>query len=114
MAYGTRIAFDTVRELAFGSIIASYTAVGTPLTRHARIISFNNSTDAFIYISLDGVNNHLLLAPNSFQLFDFSANLIRDDGLFVAEGTQFYVKTAGAPTKGEVWIEVITGIGAPA
>lgn len=114
MAYGTRIAFDAVREVAFGSITGSYTTLGTPLTRHARIAYFANSTDGAIYISMDGVTNHILLAPNSFQLFDFAANLIRDDGLFISQDTQFYVKSAGALTKGEVAIEIITGQGAPA
>ncbi len=114
MAYGTRIAFDEVREAAFGAITGSYTPIGPPLTRHARIVYFGNSTDGLIYVSLNGTTNHLLIAPNAFQLFDFAANLIRDDGLFVSQETQFYIKSAGALTKGEFWIEVVTGIGAPA
>ena len=114
MAYGTRIAFDAVREAAFGSITGSYTPIGAPLAKHARIAYFGNSTDGAVYVSLDGVTNHMLLAGNSFQLFDFAANLIRDDGLFVAQETQFYIKSAAVLTKGEIYIEIITGIGAPA
>ena len=114
MAYGTRIAFDSVREAAFGTITGSYLPIGAPLTRHARIAYFGNSTDGFVYVSLDGVHNHILLAPNSFQLFDFAANLIRDDGLFISQETQFYIKSAGSLTEGEVYIEIVTGIGAPA
>lgn len=114
MAYGTKVSFDAIREVAFGSITASYVALGTPLGRHARIISFNNSTDQAIYVSLNGTTDHIKVASNSFQLFDFSTNKIRDDGLFVAEETQFYVKYAAALTRGAFWIEVITGVGAPA
>ncbi len=112
MAFGTRAEFDEVREVAFGSIGASYSAIGTALTDHARIIRFVNSTDDEVYISSDGSTNNFRMSANSFILFDFSTNKIRDDGLFVAIGTQFYVKrVSGAPTEGAVWIEVVSATG---
>ena len=112
MAYGTRVRFDPVREIDFGSISGTYTAVGTPLPDHVRIISFNNSMDQELYVSFDGVNDHLRLALNSFQLFDLSTNRIRDDGLFLAVGTQIYVKEVSASvTSGSFWVEVIYGEG---
>lgn len=112
MAYGTRAHFDAVRELAFGGISAAYATLGTPLTDHARIIRFVNSTNAEIYVSLDGVNNNIRLAASSFVLYDFSTNKIQDDGLFVSVGTQFYVKqVSGAPGSGAVWCEVVSGTG---
>ena len=112
MAYGTRAEIDAVRELAFGSISGSFTAVGTPLTQHARVVIFTNSSNAEIYISTDGTTNNLRLASNSFKLIDFSTNKIRDDGLFVSIGTQFYTKqVSGAPSSGAVWIEVIYAAG---
>lgn len=112
MAYGTRAQFDAVRELAFGSISGSYAALGTALTDHARIVRIANGTDAQIYVSVDGSTNNFRLAANSFALFDFSTNKIRDDGLFVAVGTQFYAKqVSGAPTSGAVWVEVVSAAG---
>jgi hypothetical protein len=112
MAYGTRASFDTVRELAFGSISGTYAAVGTALTDNARIICMNNSTNADMYISVDGTNNYFRLAANSFRLIDFSSNKVRDDGLFVSVGTIFSVKqVSGAPTTGAVWIEVTFATG---
>lgn len=112
MAYGTRAQFDAVRELAFGSISGTYAAVGTATTDHARLIRFVNSTDAQVYISLDGITNNIKLVPNSFALFDFSTNKIQDDGLFVSVGTTFYTKqVSGAPGSGSVWIEVVSGKG---
>lgn len=112
MAYGTRAKFDSVRELAFGGIGAAYAALGTPLTDHARIVRFVNSTNVEIYVSVDGVNDHMRLAASSFVLYDFSTNKIQDDGLFVSVGTQFYVKqVAGAPASGSVWCEVVSGTG---
>ena len=112
MAYGTRATFDAVRELAFGSVGASYTAIGSALSEHARIICMNNSTDVDVYISVDGTTDNFRIAANSFRLIDFSANKIRDDGLFVSIGTIFYAKrAAGAPTRGTVWIEVTFATG---
>ena len=112
MAYGIRAQLENLRELAFGSISGTYATVGSALTDHARIICFSNSTDADMYISDDGVNDKIRLAANSFRLIDFSTNKIRDDGLFVSQGTQFYVKQAsGAPTRGSIWIEVTSASG---
>jgi hypothetical protein len=111
MAFGTRVQFNPIGEVAFGSIGASYGAFGAPMPGHARIIRFSNSTNTDIYVSADGVNNHLRIAANSFALFDFSTNRIQDDGLFVQKGDQFYIKYATAPGSGSAWIEVITAAG---
>ena len=112
MAYGTRVRFDSVRELGFGGISGTYTSVGTPTTDHVRILSMNNSTDQEVYVSFDGVTDHLRFAANSFKLLDLSTNKIRDDGLFLAVGTQIYVKEVSASvTSGSFWIEVMYGEG---
>ena len=108
MAYGTRVAFDPVRQLAFGAFTGTLTALGTPLGDNVRLISFSNSTNQDVYISFDGVNNHLRLVSNSFKLLDLSANKIRDDGLFLAAGTQLYAAYVGTlGTSGNVWAEVM-------
>jgi hypothetical protein len=112
MAYGTKVAFEAVREVAAASITASYTAVGTATIDHSRLVSISNGTDADCYISLDGVTNHLRLASNSFKLLDLTSNKVSDDGLFIAQGTIFYVKrVSGAPTTGTLWIEVMYASG---
>jgi len=112
MAYGTKARFDAVREAAFGDITANYTAVGSALTDHARLIRFVNQTDAQIYISLDNSTDHIRMVANSFFILDFSSNKVRDDGLFVPVGTVFYVKRqSGAPSSGSFWIEVVSATG---
>ena len=112
MAFGTKAQFDAVRELAFGGISGTYAVVGTPLTDHARIVRIVNSTNAEVYISIDGTTNHIRMAAGSFVLFDFSTNRIQDDGLFLSVGVQFYAKqVTGAPGSGSVWIEVVSAIG---
>ena len=112
MAFGTRAKFDAVREVAFGGISGTYAVVGGPLTDHARIIRFVNSTNAEVYITTDPTENEIRMAASSFVLYDFSTNRIQNDGLFVHVGTQFYVKqVSGAAGSGAVWIEVISAEG---
>lgn len=108
MAYGTRAAFEPIREAAFGDVGAAYAALGGPFTDHARIVRIVNSTDVQVYISTDGVNDHLRMAANSFFVIDLSSNKVRDDGLFIAIGTQIYQRrVSGAPGSGAVWLEVL-------
>lgn len=110
MAFGTRSTFDVVREIAFGSVSGTYASVGTPMTDHVRLISFNNSLDQDVYVSFDGSLDHLRVAKNSFKLLDLSANKVRDDGLFLAVGTQIYIKEVSASVaSGDFWIEVMYG-----
>lgn len=112
MAFGTKVQFDAVRELAFGSISGSYSAIGTALTDHARIATFNNSTNVDVYISLDGSTNHIRLASGGFAIFDFTANEVMQDGMFINVGTIFYCKAQSSlPSSGTVWIEVVAAAG---
>lgn len=112
MAFGTRVAFDEIRELSFGSITTTFTSLGPPTSDHVRIFTIKNQTNQDIYISFDGVTEHLRLPANSFELYDFSANKVRDDGLFIASGTQIFVKyVAGLGTNGAVWSEVMSAEG---
>ncbi len=112
MAFGTKVSFEAVREVAAASITASYTAVGTATTDHTRLLSISNGTDADCYISFDGISDHMRLAANSFKLLDLTANQVSNDGFFVAQGTIFYVKrVSGAPTTGTLWIEAMYASG---
>lgn len=111
MAYGTRVQFNPIGVVAFGSIGATYGTFGAPMPGHARIVRLANSTNADILISTDGTTDNIRIAANSFVLFDFSTNRIQDDGLFVQKGDQFYIKYVTAPTSGAAWLEVITAAG---
>lgn len=112
MAFGTRVRFEPVREIAFDAISGTFAAVGTGTTDHSRIVTFNNGTDKEIYVSFNGIQNHLRVAANSFKLFDFTSDRVQDDGFFVDLGTIFYVKSVSAvPTLGTFWIEVCYAAG---
>ncbi len=108
MGYGISAVFDAVREISFTEVSEVYTSVGAPLTDFVRLISFNNGMDQDLYISFDGVQDNLRMAPNSFKLFDISANKVNDEGLYLAVGTQIFVKEVSASVaSGEFWIEVM-------
>ena len=112
MAYGRVARFEPIREIAFGAIGAAYSAVGTLTTDYTRLFSITNTTDADVYISFDGVDNHLRVITGSAKVYDISTNKVRDDGLFIPKGTVFYVKrAAGAPGSGLVAIEVMYASG---
>ena len=108
MAYNIRAIFDTSRDLAFGAIGAAFAAVGAAVASPPRIIKLKNFTDATIEFSFDGVNVHSTLLPNGGEVLDITANKVRDDGFFIAEGTVIYVRQqVGAPTAGNVHVEII-------
>ena len=103
---------ETLRSVAFGGIGAAYAALGSALADNARIVGFSNSSDAEIYISFDGVVDHIRLAANSFQVYDLTANKVREDGYFLGNQTQIYQKrVAGAPTSGALWATVVVAGG---
>lgn len=107
MADGIRAGFEAVREVAFGSILASYSAVGSATAANARIIYLANDTDVDVYVSIDGVDNHLRVKSNSFRLLDLTSNKTPFAPLFLAKNLTFYVKrVSGAPATGTFWIEV--------
>jgi len=108
MAYGRVAKFEELKSLAFGSITGAYAAVGTATTDYTRIVTFTNTTNQAVYISLDGTTNQLYLPSGVIKVIDISANKVRDDGLFIPKGTVFYTKhTGSAPTSGAVYIEVL-------
>lgn len=112
MAYGRKAQFEAIREVAFGGIGAAYAAIGTATEDMVRSITISNQTNAQVYISFDGVTNHLRIAANSFKLYDITSNKTRDDGYYLPAGTIISQKrVAGAPTTGDFWVEVMTAGG---
>jgi hypothetical protein len=110
MAYPRKLIVDAVRTVAFGAIGAGYSAVGAAITEPCRLFCLTNLTDEDVYFSIDGVIDQFIVPSNSFKLIDVTANKVRDDGFFLAEGTVFYVRRVGvAPTLGSVYIEVLHG-----
>jgi hypothetical protein len=105
-----RVQVEVLRSVANGSITNSYVALGAPLVYPSRIISFINSTDAPMLISVDGTNNHLVVPTGSTRVFDLTANRRSHDDIFAfAAKTQFYIKYVSAPSTGTFYIETLYG-----
>lgn len=106
------VKFDILRSEAFGSISGTYTKLGTAFGHVVRLICLTNNTDGDMFISMDGVNDMLFLAANSFKLFDLYTNRDAVDNQFaLCAGTQLWVRQSTAPTKGAVYCELIYGNG---
>lgn len=105
-----RLVPEPVRELGFASIGATYMGIGTEIDNPVRILRMQNLTNELLYFSYDGVNNHEVLASESFLLLDITTNKTREQGYFLAEGTRIYVKQhTNAPTSGSVYVTVYYG-----
>lgn len=96
-----------LKELAGSSITSSYQALGSALSEPLYIFTLCNHTDAIVYISEDGVDNHYKLYPGASRMYDLQANKADQRLGAKPTGTQFSVKgVAGAlPTVGDVTIE---------
>ena len=103
--------FDTLRSLAFGSISASYAAVGSAFTHSVRTLKVVNLTDQPVLISFDGTHDNDVLPMNSGEVYDFGANKVSNAGNFEQpNNTTVYVKQQGSsPSSGSVYVVVIYG-----
>lgn len=107
--FTTRAQVDALRSLAFGSVGATYTAIGTAFAYQARIVCFTNTTNQDVIFSMDGATDQLIVPAGGFKLFDITMNHrpVNMDDFCFAIGTQWYVKYLSAPASGAVYIEVI-------
>lgn len=106
----TKLKFEPLRSLAFGSIGATYTAVGTPTEHPMRQFFIQNLTDQLLIFSFDGINDHFVLPVNGFWIEDITTNKSQDIGFYIAQNTTLYVKrSAGAATSGSVYFTVTYG-----
>ena len=110
MAVGSQLRIEALRTLAFGSVAAGYTSVGTPLVNPAQILILQNSTDAEVMFSFDGVTDHLALNPAQALVIDIAANKTQTDGFFLAEGEVLFVKRIDIPTTGAVYFTNFYGL----
>lgn len=104
-----KLGIENLRSLAFGSISAGFTAVGTALANPANALKFTNTTDKEVIISDDGINDKIVLVAGEIFVFDVASDKSnRAETLAMGKGTILYVKQGadGAPTSGNVYISV--------
>ncbi len=104
-----RIYPEVLRTLAFGSITGTYAGIGTAFLNPIRVFHIVNTTDVLLTFSFDGVNDHFVVAANSFILLDVTSNsTISGASFHVAQGTRIYVK--GSPSLGSVYLAAFYGV----
>jgi len=108
MSFKKRVAFEPLREIAFGSLTSSFQAIGAATSHPIRWYRLVNNTDATIELSLTGNQTEEKMSPVSFLLIDLTANEVKANGFFVPKGVYFYAKYVGAaPTTGSLWISTM-------
>lgn len=100
MNFGNPARFLLETVIAYGSVTAAYSAIGSTFTKDIRGILISSTLDHDVWISFDGVHGILLPHANSSGL---GLNFYQL-GLILPAGTQMYLKydTAGAPAAGQI------------
>jgi len=102
------VSIETIKSLSYTGISASYAAVGTPLSNSARILVFNNGTQADVIFSDNGTDDKIFVPKGEYKTLNLTANRLQNERTYVfPKGTQFYVKQLGSPSSGAVYIESI-------
>jgi len=105
-ANAQRVKFETIRSIAYTAITTSLVAIGEPFDNPIRLICIDNFTNASIFISFDGINDHTVVAAISGRVFDYATNRVGpEDRLEQPVNVQVFVRRqAGAPTSGSVYV----------
>lgn len=113
VVYGTKVAFETLREATPGQIGATYAAVGSALAHGVRLLNLQNASDGDIYISFDGTNNHVHLGAVSTgnaaqRQYNFQENAVGNELFLMGKGVTIYAKDGTTPpANGNLIIEVV-------
>lgn len=105
------VRFDAVRSVAFGSITASYVALGVPFGHAMRVLHFINNTDGDVMISFDGTTDNSPIIADGFSLYDLTSDEDSNESYRYESGTQLYIKYLSAPTTGTFYVVCIYGKG---
>lgn len=106
-----RAKFAPAREMAFGSITASYTKIGTTFDDSYRLVFLQNFCNTIMdfSISYDGGDTSFSLAPGGTMAGDITAN--GGGGTFqIAKGESVFVKYRTVPTSGFVQFSSVIGV----
>ena len=97
MGVQIRLDFEPCRSIDGEDLTGAYAQLGTPLLHSARIVIFQNFTSTAVWLSKNGVDDHLCLVPNGYMILDLTSNKTIPVGFFLSQGDQIYVKLRGLP-----------------
>lgn len=104
-----RVRYEPLRSIAFGSITTSYQGVGLPFANPVRILKVTNLTNQPMLISINGIDDHDVVAANGFFLYDYASNKSDAAGILEQpQGDRIYVRTPSTlPTSGSLYVTVV-------
>lgn len=104
-----RVRYEPLRSIDFASILATYESVGLPFSNPVRILKVTNLTDVNILVSLNGVDDHDIVAAYGFFLYDYASNKASAAGLLEQpQGDRIYVKAEdGLPLVGNLYVTIV-------
>lgn len=113
MTYSPKIKakWEALRTVAFGSVGASYAALGSALSNESVVIYIRSTLNKDAYISFDGSTDHIYVGSGDLVVYDLGANRYADARLVVPKGTQIYQKRGpgGASSSGSLFVSVVYG-----
>lgn len=98
MANGLRIIPEPIRARDASTFNGAFQTLGSSLTFACCLIKIVNTSNVVSSVSWDGVNTHDILPANSFALYDICSDAGSQRGLYVAQGTQFWVSGSASVT----------------
>lgn len=103
-----RFAWEEIRSIAFGDISGAYAAIGIPFLNSARLIKIDNTTDAAMIFSDDGVTDKFMIPASTSMIIDISSNREGPNNhLEYPRNTTIYVRDEdGAASSGTVYLSV--------
>lgn len=100
---------ETLRTVAFGSIGAAYSIIGSAFSYPISKLYIVNDTDVGVYISDDGTNNKFYIPDGRELLIDITIENQNPD--YLPKGSAFYVKQGpeGAASSGILALSAMYG-----
>jgi hypothetical protein len=97
-----------MRSINSASFTGSYmpflnaSLVASPITNPSRVLLFVNNTGVNVFISWNGVDDHVVLLPGAGFALDETANAVSNAILATVAKTQFYAR--GVASTGSVYL----------
>ncbi len=105
----TRMLYEPLRGTDFSDITGAYTGIGAPFANPILWFHIINNTNEDVVISLNGIDDHDIVAANGFFLYDYSSNKANAGGLLEQpQGDRIYARAQSSlPTIGSLYVTVV-------
>lgn len=112
IASSVKIRFEDLRVLPLADLVEDiFIGVGGPFLNPPRMIKIQNTTNADIFLSFNGVDVQDVVVARSAFIYDYGSNQADAGGLLEqCSGERvyaLYTSAAPAPTVGNVYVTVI-------